>query len=59
MSKLTDEQIKEIMLANGFKIKEGQDDLMPYVYAAARAIEDAVTPKWQSILSYYRTNHDN
>lgn len=30
------------MLANGFKIKEGQDDLMPYVYAAARAIENAV-----------------
>lgn len=38
---LTDEQIKEIMLANGFNIKDGLTDLKPYVYAAARAIEAA------------------
>jgi hypothetical protein len=35
---LTDEQIKDILLANGFTIKEGQTDLKPYVYQAARAL---------------------
>ena len=35
---LTDAQIRTAFLANGFKIKEGRDDLMPYVYEAARAI---------------------
>jgi len=40
---LTDEQIKRIMLDNGFTIKEGLTDLKPYVYAAARALIAAAT----------------
>ena len=38
---MTNEQIKEIALANGFKLKEqpsGKMDLNPYVYDFARAI---------------------
>lgn len=35
---LTDHAIREIMLANGFTIKEGLDDLKPYVYQAVRAV---------------------
>lgn len=35
---LTDQQIRAIFLANGFTIKEGQIDLKPYVYKAARAL---------------------
>lgn len=35
---LTDDDIRRIFMANGFTIKEGQSDLKPYVYAAARAI---------------------
>lgn len=31
-----DSKIREIFLRNGFTIKEGHDDLKPYVYAAAR-----------------------
>jgi len=38
---LTNEQIKVIMMRHGFTIKEGMDDLKHYVYAAARAIEQA------------------
>ena len=37
--KLTDEEISEIMIANGFKIKDGCDGLKPYVFQAVRAIE--------------------
>ena len=37
-AEVTDEQIKEAFLANGFTIKDGRSDLKPYVYAAARAI---------------------
>lgn len=36
---MTDSDIKATMLSNGFVIKDGPDDLKPYVYAAARAIE--------------------
>lgn len=32
------DQIKEIFLAHGFSIKEGQDDLKEYVYQAAEAL---------------------
>lgn len=32
------EQIKAILMAHGFTIKEGQDDLKPYVYEAATAL---------------------
>lgn len=38
---MTNDQIKEIALANGFKLKEQPDggmDLNPYVYEFARAI---------------------
>lgn len=38
---MTNEQIKEIALANGFKLKEqpnGDMDLNPYVYDFARAL---------------------
>jgi len=32
------DRIREIFLANGFTIKEGQFDLKPYVYEAAEAL---------------------
>ena len=38
---LSKDQIREILLANGFTIKSGETDLKPYVYAAARALLDA------------------
>lgn len=39
---LNNDEIKALMLANGFSIKEGLSDLKPYVYLAARAIEAKV-----------------
>jgi hypothetical protein len=33
-----DSVIRDIFMCNGFKIKEGQTDLKPYVYAAAREL---------------------
>lgn len=36
---LSEDEIRSIMLANGFTIKDGCEDLKPYVYAAVRAIE--------------------
>ena len=38
---VTNEEIKAIFLENGFSIKEGLDDLKPYVYKAAWAIVQA------------------
>lgn len=35
---MSDDQLREIFLENGFAIKHGQGDLKPYVYAAGRAI---------------------
>lgn len=35
---VTDDDIRTIFLAHGFTIKEGQTDLKPYVYSAARAL---------------------
>lgn len=35
---MTDAEIKDIFLSNGFTIKPGYDDLKPYVYEAARAL---------------------
>ncbi|WP_284076357.1 hypothetical protein [Herbaspirillum aquaticum] len=35
---VADDVIREIFMAHGFTIKEGQTDLKPYVYAAARAL---------------------
>lgn len=39
-NKISDEVIRDLFLRNGFTIKEGQDDLKPYVYAAARELID-------------------
>lgn len=36
MSRVSNEVIRDVFLRNGFTVKEGQDDLKPYVYAAAR-----------------------
>ena len=41
---LTDTQIREVFLENGFTIKEGQTDLKPYVYSAARALLAIAAP---------------
>ena len=41
MQPITNDQIKELALANGFKLKEQPDgtmDLNPYVYEFARAL---------------------
>lgn len=38
---LTDAQVREIFLAHGFAIKEGQADLKPYVFDAAHALMEA------------------
>lgn len=38
---LSDEQIRSILMAHGFKIHEGMTDLKPYVYESARAILSA------------------
>ncbi len=35
---MTHDQIRDIFLAHGFTIKEGQTDLKDYVYSAARAL---------------------
>ncbi|AMC34788.1 hypothetical protein [Janthinobacterium sp. B9-8] len=35
---LKNEEIKRIFLENGFSVKEGESDLKPYVYQAARAL---------------------
>lgn len=35
---LSNDAIREVFLANGFTVKEGQTDLKPYVFAAARAL---------------------
>lgn len=47
MTPMTNDEIKALMLANGFSIKEGLSDLKPYVYLAARAIEahHGITPQ--------------
>lgn len=57
---LTEDQIREVFLANGFTIKEGQTDLKPYVYAAARALlalaasPAALAVDWQHTLAEAR-----
>ena len=38
---MNNDQIREIFIANGFTVKEGQTDLKPYVYEAARALLEA------------------
>ena len=41
MRPLTNNQIRELLCASGYKIKSDATDLAPYVYIAARAIERA------------------
>lgn len=43
--KLTQEDVREVYLANGFTVKAGQLDLKPYVFQAANAIQDAFIAK--------------
>lgn len=38
---LSRNQIRDIFVANGFKVKEGHDDLKDYVYKAAEALLEA------------------
>lgn len=38
---MTRDKIKQILLANGFTIKPGLDDLKPYVYEAVEAVLEA------------------
>ena len=55
---MTNDQIKEIALANGFKLKEqpsGEIDLNPYVYDFARALFGKVNP----ICPYCESEIDN
>ena len=40
----SDDEIRAVFLANGFTIKDGQTDLKPYVYQAARALLSAALP---------------
>ena len=42
---LTRDEIREILITNGFKIYEGLDDLKPYVYTAAYALIEAYINK--------------
>ena len=40
--------IREVFMRNGFTIKEGQDDLKPYVYAAAEELLRLAAPSAQA-----------
>ncbi|UIF90872.1 hypothetical protein [Cupriavidus sp. UYPR2.512] len=42
---MTKDQIREIFLANGFTVKEGQSDLKQYVYDAAYALLERAAPQ--------------
>jgi hypothetical protein len=49
---MTKDQIRDIFMAHGFTIKEGQTDLKPYVYDAARALlasKPAVPEGWKLV----------
>jgi hypothetical protein len=47
---LKDSEIREIMIKRGYTIKDGCDDLKPYVYQAAYDIEFATMKKWREIV---------
>lgn len=53
---MTNDQIKEIALANGFTIKEGLTDLKPYVYDFARALINELSSGTTPIKSVYYPN---
>lgn len=38
---MTNDQIRDVLLANGFTVKPGEADLKPYVFAAAKALINA------------------
>lgn len=38
-------KIREVLLSHGYTIKEGHDDLKPYVYDAAEALLAAFEPR--------------
>lgn len=39
---ITDDDIRAVLLSSGFTVKEGQDDLMPYVFTSVRRIEQLI-----------------
>ena len=56
---MTNDQIKEIALANGFKLKEqpnGEIDLNPYVYDAFRA---AIKRKLKEVMAELKSMESN
>lgn len=50
---MSDIDIRQMFLANGFTIKEGMTDLKPYVYEAARAIEAHINEQWRQRLEQF------
>lgn len=46
---VSDAQIKDVFIANGFTIKDGLTDLKPYVYQAARALLQLAAPQVQPV----------
>lgn len=46
---LTNDEIRSVFMAHGFTVKQGLDDLKPYVYDAARALAGVIALKlWES-----------
>lgn len=57
---MTDDQIKEIALANGFKLKEqpsGEMDLNPYVYDFAKELMHKVDTDWENRIETIEEEH--
>lgn len=46
VKRMSADEIRATFLSHGFEIKPGFDDLKPYVYAAARAIETECAAAW-------------
>ena len=55
---MEDDKIREIFLAHGFTVKEGQADLKPYVFAAARALIEAEIERLRQDAERYRWLRD-
>ena len=49
LNELTDSEIRAICFTHGYSVKEGQIDLKPYVFAAARAIIAAHEAQRQAV----------
>jgi len=56
---ITKREIREIFLKNGFKIKEGQTDLMPYVYDAAKELIEKSIEKVITVIDANKENNLN